>query len=49
MIEKADYVVMESFPEQIAFSCRPGRTRDLRPHVHVFALRSNVKWRAGGK
>ncbi len=47
--DKLNYVVMESFPEQIAFSCRPGRTRDLRPHVHVFALRSNVKWRAGGK
>jgi len=47
--DKLDYVVMESFPEQIAFSRRPGRTRDLRPHVHVFALRSNVKWRAGGK
>jgi len=47
--DKLDYVVMESFPEQIAFSYRPGRTRDLRPHVHVFALRSNVKWRAGGK
>ncbi len=47
--DKLDYVVMESFPEQIAFSSRPGRTRDLRPHVHVFALRSNVKWRAGGK
>ena len=47
--DKLDYVVMESFPEQIAFSRRPGRTRDLRPHVHVFALRSNAKWRAGGK
>ena len=47
--DKLDYVVMESFPEQIAFSYRPGRTRDLRPHVHVFALRTNVKWRAGGK
>ena len=47
--DKLDYVVMESFPEQIAFSYRPGRTRDLRPHVHVFAFRSNVKWRAGGK
>ncbi len=47
--DNLDYVVMESFPEQIAFSYRPGRTRDLRPHVHVFALRANVKWRAGGK
>jgi hypothetical protein len=47
--DKLDYVVMKSFPEQIAFSYRPGRTKDLRPHVQVFALRSNVKWRAGGK
>ncbi|MDA7977903.1 MAG: hypothetical protein MPJ50_03930 [Pirellulales bacterium] len=42
--DKLEYVVMESYPEQIAFSHQPGRTRDLRPHVKVFALRSNVKW-----
>ena len=47
--DKLDHDVMESFPEQIAFLRQPGRTRDLRPHVHVFALRSNVKWSAGGK
>lgn len=39
-----NYSVAESFPEQITFSIRPGRTRDLRSHVHVLALRSNVKW-----
>jgi hypothetical protein len=26
------------------FSCKPGRTRDLRPHVKVYVLRSNAKW-----
>lgn len=42
--DKLTHVVAESFPEQITFSLVPGRTRDLRPHVHVYALRSNVKW-----
>lgn len=26
------------------FRLKPGRTRDLRPHVHVYALGSNVEW-----
>lgn len=43
--DRLEYAVAESFPEQIFFSLRPGRTRDLRPHVRVFALRSNVRWR----
>ena len=44
-----EYAVLESFPEQVVFSYKPGRTRDLRPHVHVYALRSNVRWRVPGK
>jgi len=40
------YRVAESDPEQVFFTFRPGRTRDLRPHVRVFAVRSNVTWRA---
>lgn len=44
--DKLTYEVLESFPEQVVFKRVPGRTRDLRPHVHVFALRNNVKWRA---
>jgi hypothetical protein len=36
--------VKESFPEQIMFSYKPGRTRDLRPHLKVYVLQSNVKW-----
>jgi hypothetical protein len=42
--DKLSYNIMESNPEQIAFVYKPGRTRDLRPHVYVYALRSNVKW-----
>lgn len=43
--DKLTFAVAESFPEQIFFTLKPGRTRDLRPHVHIYALRSNVKWR----
>ena len=42
--DRLQYVVKESFPEQIMFSHKPGRTRDLRPHLKVYVLRSNVKW-----
>jgi len=42
--DRLDAAVAESYPEQIFFSYAPGRTRDLREHVRVFALRSNVKW-----
>jgi hypothetical protein len=42
--DKLDYTVAESFPEQITFSHKAGLTDDLRSHVHVFALRNNVKW-----
>lgn len=43
--DKLDYQILESYPEQIRFLITPGRTRDLRPHTHVFALRKNVRWR----
>ena len=43
--DRLKYAVAESFPEQIFFSIQPGRTKDLRPHVRVFILRSNVKWK----
>ena len=45
--DRMNYNVAESFPEQIFFKYKPGRTRDLRPHVAIFALRANVKFRAG--
>jgi len=46
--DKLDAMVLESFPEQIHFSYERGLTRDLRSHVQVFAVRSNVTWRAPG-
>ncbi len=42
--DKLTYNVSESYPEQIHFVYKPGRTRDLRPHVKTYVLRSNVKW-----
>ena len=42
--DRLQYVMKESLPEQVIFSYKPGRTRDLRPHVKVYILRSNVKW-----
>src|SRR5436190_23873111 len=42
--DKLEYKILESFPEQVPFSLRPGVTDDLRPHGRVFALRSNVRW-----
>jgi hypothetical protein len=38
--------VAESYPEQAFFELERGRTRDLRPHVRIYALRSNVTWKA---
>ena len=36
--------VLESSPEQVRFSYFPGKTKDLRPHSYVFAVRSDVSW-----
>ena len=47
--DRLNYTVAESFPEQISFSRQFGRTRDLRSHAKVFALRSNVKWSVQGR
>lgn len=48
--DRLTYSVMESYPEQIAFTYKRGLTRDLRPHTHVFAVRANVTWKGpGGK
>ena len=41
--DKMTYTIAESFPEQIAFKILPGRTRDLRSHLKIYALRKNVK------
>jgi hypothetical protein len=41
--DKMTYTIAESFPEQITFKILPGRTRDLRSHLKIYALRKNVK------
>ena len=43
--DRLNYAVLESYPEQIVFKLKRGRTRDLRSHLHVYALRSNVTWK----
>jgi len=43
--DRLESIVAESYPEQVTFTLVPGRTRDLRPHVEIYALRSNVKWK----
>ncbi len=47
--DRLTHVVAESYPEQIRFTYTPGRTRDLRQHVKVFALRNNVQWTLPGE
>ena len=42
--DRISYAVAESFPEQVHFKYQRGRTRDLRPHLRIFVVRSNVKW-----
>jgi hypothetical protein len=42
--DRLSYTVAESSPEQVAFTLTRGRTRDLRPHLHIYALRTGVKW-----
>ncbi|MDE0597328.1 MAG: hypothetical protein OSB65_18960 [Roseibacillus sp.] len=34
----------EDHPGQIKFSYKPGRTKDLRPHIKIFVLQSDLKW-----
>ena len=41
--DKITYEVMESYPEQVAFTFQAGRTRDLRTHIKAYSVRKNVK------
>ena len=43
--DRLNYAVLESYPEQIVFKHKRGRTRDLRPHLYIYALRNNVTWK----
>lgn len=42
--DQMSYSVKESSPEQIQFQYKRGRTRDLRSHVKIYILRSDVKY-----
>ena len=42
--DSLEHAVAESYPEQVFFTYKPGRTKDLRQHVRIYALRSNVTW-----
>jgi len=42
--DRLESVVAESYPEQVTFTYKPGRRRDLRKNVRVHALRLNVTW-----
>ncbi len=44
--DKIEYEVAESYPEQIGFRYQRGRTKDLRRHLRVFAVRKNVRWKS---
>lgn len=46
--DRIEFVVLESYPEQVRFSYQRGRTKDLRQHVKVFIIRSNVKCSVNG-
>ena len=43
--DRMNVTIQESYPEKALFKREPGRTRDLRQHVRIYALRSNVKWK----
>ena len=45
--DRITYFVNASFPEQVVFSYKRGRTRDLRRHFKLYAVRKNVKWSVG--
>lgn len=47
--DRLTYNVLESYPEQIRFSLERGRTKDLREHTKVYAVRSNVRCRVADK
>lgn len=42
--DQLDYAILESFPEQVPFKLIRGKTKDLRTHTKLFAVRKNVKW-----
>ena len=47
--DRIEYVIPEAFPEQIRFTYKRGRTRDLRRHFRVFVVGVNGKCSVDGK
>lgn len=52
--DELEFAVSESLPndivrrtDQVVFSFEPGRTRDLRPHTQIFAVKADAKWSVG--
>ena len=41
--DRLAYTLLKSNPPQIAFQFTRGRTRDLRPHVYIYAMRSDIR------
>lgn len=41
--DKLNVHIGKSNPETVSFQYSPGRTRDLRPHLYVFAVRKDVR------
>jgi len=46
--DRMDVEMIGDTSDEVRFVYRPGRTRDLRPHVYVFALEQGVVWEVGG-
>ena len=42
--DQLNYTILKSNPPQYRFSFVDGETDDLRQHVHVYALRLDIKW-----
>jgi sialidase-1 len=43
--DKLSYAVQnQDNGRKVVFKFRPGRTRDLRPHAHLYAIRHDVDW-----
>ena len=47
--DRLTHTVAESYPEQVFFTFRPGRTRDLRPHVQVARAGWGARRPGGGR
>jgi len=44
--DKLDFAILESFPEQVKISLKPGATDDLRKHIQLVAVKKECRWSA---